>query len=134
MRAHGAQSEQEARAFLGGFGLVGPLALQLIGTLSGGQKARLAFATVMFASPHVLVLDEPTNHLDKDSLESLGAAIRAFKGAVVMVSHNQGFLASCATELWTVDKGTVKVDHLGEARPFDAAFADYKATLRKLKV
>jgi len=133
-KVHGASSEQEARQFLGGFGLVGALALQPIGTLSGGQKARLAFATVMFTAPHVLVLDEPTNHLDKDSLEALGAAIKAFKGAVVMVSHNATFLGSCANELWTVDKGMVKVEHLGEARSFDDAFAAYRATLRMFKV
>ena len=61
LQQHHAKNEQEARQFLGSFGLVGQLALQKIGTLSGGQKARLAFATVMFEEPHVLILDEPTN-------------------------------------------------------------------------
>jgi ATPase subunit of ABC transporter with duplicated ATPase domains len=133
MRRHSAKTEQEARQFLGGFGLVGSLALQLIGTLSGGQKARLVFATVMFTQPHVLVLDEPTNHLDKDSLESLSSAVRAFQGAVVMVSHNQEFMASCANEMWTVEGGKVKVQHVDECTPFDELFQRYRASLRKMK-
>ena len=61
LQQHHAKNEQEARQFLGSFGLVGQLALQKIGTLSGGQKARLAFATVMYELPHILILDEPTN-------------------------------------------------------------------------
>jgi ATP-binding cassette subfamily F protein 3 len=79
-------SETAARQALGGFGLVGNLALQRIGTLSGGQKARLTFATMLHDAPHLMILDEPTNHLDKDSLDSLSAAIKLFKGAVIMVS------------------------------------------------
>merc|ERR1712125_229299 len=106
---HKANSEQEVRNFLGGFGLVGPLALQLIGTLSGGQKARLAFATVMYNAPHVLILDEPTNHLDSDSLESLATAVNGFAGAVVIVSHNHQFMSQCAKEMWTVANGRVQV-------------------------
>jgi ATP-binding cassette subfamily F protein 3 len=133
LKEHGAKSEEEARQFLGGFGLKGQLAVQQIGTLSGGQKARLVFATVMFTVPHVLVLDEPTNHLDADSLASLGAAIQQFKGAVVMVSHNQDFMASCATEMWTVHKGRVGVAHVDENQSFDDIFARYRKTLRKFK-
>merc|ERR1712078_771264 len=106
----GAKDDQEVRQFLGRFGLVGSLALQRIGTLSGGQKARLAFATVMYNAPHVLVLDEPTNHLDTDSLESLANAVQQFEGAVVMVSHNQQFLSQCSKEMWTIANGRVKVD------------------------
>ena len=67
--------------FLGRFGLVGSLALQKTGTLCGGQKARLAFATVMSAEPFVLILDEPSNHLDSYSQESLAAAMENFQGA-----------------------------------------------------
>jgi len=129
VRFHRAPSEQEARQFLGGFGLVGPLALQLIGTLSGGQKARLVFATAMYQAPHVLVLDEPTNHLDRDSLGSLAAAVKAFKGAVVVVSHNQEFMAQVATEMWAVEAGHVKVSHLDSKTTFDVAFSDFKAGL-----
>ena len=132
MQQHHAKSEQEARQFLGGFGLVGPLALQLIGTLSGGQKARLAFATVMYTQPHVLILDEPTNHLDTDSLESLAVAVENFEGAVVTVSHNQDFMSRCAKEMWTVANGRVKVEVPdGEITTFDDLFEKYKDGLRK---
>lgn len=134
MLRHGAKSEHEARQFLGGFGMVGPLALQLIGTLSGGQKARLAFATVMYNAPHVLILDEPTNHLDADSLESLASAIDKFEGAVVMVSHNQQFMSQCAKEMWTVANGRVKAEAVDGNEPgssFDDMYGKYKESLRK---
>lgn len=132
MQQQKAKDEQEARHFLGGFGLVGPLALQQIGTLSGGQKARLAFATVLSEEPHVLILDEPTNHLDKDSLESLAAAVEKFQGAVVVVSHNQDFMSRCANEMWTVANGRVKVEVAdGELVTFDNLFEKYKEGLRK---
>jgi len=134
MLRHGSKSEHEARQFLGGFGLVGPLALQLIGTLSGGQKARLAFATVMYNAPHVLILDEPTNHLDTDSLESLASAVDKFEGAVVMVSHNQQFMSQCAKEMWTVANGRVKVEAVDNNEPgssFDDMYGKYKENLRK---
>jgi len=134
MRHHHVRSEQEARQFLGGFGLVGSLALQLIGTLSGGQKARLVFATVMFTTPHLLVLDEPTNHLDRDSLESLSPAIKSFKGAVVMVSHNQEFMSACATEMWMVNEGKVVVSHVEDgSNSFNANFKVYRSSLQKTK-
>ncbi|CAB9499678.1 [NU+] prion formation protein 1 [Seminavis robusta] len=132
LQQHHAKNEQEARQFLGGFGLVGPLALQRIGTLSGGQKARLAFATVMHNAPHVLVLDEPTNHLDRDSLESLAKAVEKFEGAVVIVSHNQDFMSRCANEMWTVANQTVKVEVAdGEVATFDDLYDQYKDGLRK---
>eukprot|EP00543_Licmophora_paradoxa_P006968 CAMPEP_0202451578 /NCGR_PEP_ID=MMETSP1360-20130828/9982_1 /ASSEMBLY_ACC=CAM_ASM_000848 /TAXON_ID=515479 /ORGANISM="Licmophora paradoxa, Strain CCMP2313" /LENGTH=852 /DNA_ID=CAMNT_0049070181 /DNA_START=94 /DNA_END=2652 /DNA_ORIENTATION=- len=132
MKQHHAKSEHEARQFLGGFGLMGPLALQLIGTLSGGQKARLTFATIMFTKPHLLILDEPTNHLDGDSLESLAAAVEKFQGAVVIVSHNQDFLARCSKVMWTVANGRVKVEIPdGDVTTFDDLFENYKEGLRK---
>lgn len=106
-------------------------ALQKIGTLSGGQKARLAFATVMSTEPHVLILDEPSNHLDSDSLESLAAAVQKFQGAVVMVSHNQDFMSRCANEMWTVANGRVEVEVAdGEFTTFDDVFESYKDSLR----
>mmetsp|Transcript_5357 Transcript_5357/g.12136 ORF Transcript_5357/g.12136 Transcript_5357/m.12136 type:complete len:848 (+) Transcript_5357:876-3419(+) len=128
---HGAKDEQEVRQFLGGFGLVGSLALQRIGTLSGGQKARLAFATVMYSAPHVLVLDEPSNHLDADSLTHLIEAVKSFHGAVLIVSHHQDFMAQCANEMWTVANGHVKVEIADELRNFDDLFESYKSNLRK---
>lgn len=135
-----AKNEHEARQFLGGFGLVGPLALRPIGTLSGGQKARLAFATAMCAAPHVLVLDEPTNHLDGDSLASLERAIERFEGAVVAVSHNQDFLSRISKEVWTISGGRVSVEAVdspgadeagASATSFDHVYARYKEGLRR---
>mmetsp|Transcript_24300 Transcript_24300/g.43804 ORF Transcript_24300/g.43804 Transcript_24300/m.43804 type:complete len:181 (+) Transcript_24300:1873-2415(+) len=132
MQQHRAKNEQEARQFLGGFGLIGPLALQKNGTLSGGQKVRLAFATVMCAEPHAIIFDEPTNHLDRDFLESLAVAIEKFQGAVVVVSHNQEFMARCADEMWTVVNGRVKVEVAdGELATFNDLFENHKEGLRK---
>lgn len=132
LQQHQAKNKEEARQFLGGFGLVGPLALQGIGTLSGGQKARLAFATVLYAEPHVLILDEPTNHLDRDSLDSLAKAVEKFQGAVVIVSHNQDFMSRCATEMWTVADTSVKVEVAdGEVDTFNDVFERYKEGLKQ---
>ena len=127
----GVKDDQEVRQFLGRFGLVGSLALQPIGTLSGGQKARLAFATVMYNALHVLVLDEPTNHLDADSLTQLIEAVKSFRGAVLIVSHHQDFMARCANEMWTVANGHVKVEIADELRNFNDLFESYKSNLRK---
>mmetsp|Transcript_8446 Transcript_8446/g.21071 ORF Transcript_8446/g.21071 Transcript_8446/m.21071 type:complete len:1014 (+) Transcript_8446:203-3244(+) len=132
MEQHKAKDEQEARQFLGGFGIVGPLALQMIGTLSGGQKARLAFATVMCDAPHLLILDEPTNHLDSDSLQKLASAVQNFEGAVIIVSHNQEFLSQCVNEMWTISNRHVKVQVMDDEREtFDEAFTTYREELRK---
>merc|ERR1739845_60734 len=117
---------------------------QLIGSLSGGQKARLAFATVLYHPPHVLVLDEPTNHLDADSLESLSRAVANFQGAVVTISHHREFLAQTCQELWTIgNDGRVatqaieKESETGGASSgeggilFAVLYEKYKAGLRK---
>ena len=121
-----------ARTILGGFGLGGSHALQPIGSLSGGQKARLVMAAAMSSPdrpPHLLVLDEPTNHLDSDSLASLAGAVRAFTGAVAIVSHNQAFLAACCRELWVVRGGAVTVSHATEERSLADLFGEYRQSL-----
>ena len=138
--------DREIRRFLGRFGLVGSLALRPIGSLSGGQKARLAFAAAMRQPPHVLVLDEPTNHLDRDSLESLSGAVAGFGGAVVVVSHHRAFLSRTCREVWTIgENGRVATeavetdrDHraggrsgVGGGTPFDVVYESYKKSLRK---
>jgi ATP-binding cassette subfamily F protein 3 len=84
-------SEKEARAFLGSFG-IGNIATNPTGTLSGGQKVRLGFALECWEAPQLLVLDEPTNHLDVESIEALTDALVLFEGAVVVVSHDRGFV------------------------------------------
>ena len=90
--------EVDARSHLGLFGLAGELALQPVGKLSGGQKARLALAIVMWEKPHVLILDEPTNHLDIDSIEILEHALAGFKGGILAVSHDDRFLKAIGCE------------------------------------
>ena len=95
-----AKGEEECRRLLGSFGISGPLALQPISTLSGGQKSRLVFAALAATTPHLLILDEPTNHLDMDSIDALIDALRAFNGAVIAVSHDKRFIEEVAKEIW----------------------------------
>merc|ERR1712048_500505 len=111
--------------YLANFGL-GGIAKQKLGTLSGGQKARLAFAGQVWHRPHLLLLDEPTNHLDIETLDSLAEALRVYQGAVVIVSHNQSFLSDVCNELWTVDDGKVKCSRR------DAFASEFAAFRRKV--
>lgn len=145
----GISTDHQIRQFLGGFGLVGSLALQPIGSLSGGQKARLAFATVLYQPPHVLILDEPTNHLDAESLQSLAGAVSGFDGAVVIVSHHRTFLSQTCKEIWTIredgrivasaveseaknsDHGSEPSTGNGGGIPFDELYDNYRKNLRK---
>lgn len=83
---------QEARDYLGSFGICGDLALQRLGVLSGGQKVRFVFAMLLFEHPHLLLLDEPTSHLDMEMTESLLNALNRFKGAIILISHHVFFL------------------------------------------
>ncbi|KAK8216103.1 elongation factor 3 [Phyllosticta capitalensis] len=78
-----------------------------IGGLSGGQKVKVVIAGAMWNNPHILVLDEPTNFLDRDSMGGLAAAIRDFKGGVVMISHNEEFVGALCPEQWHVADGRV---------------------------
>lgn len=104
--------DQDVRNHLGGLGCKGDLALQKIGTLSGGQKSRVAFSILTYQQPHLLILDEPTNHLDIDSIEALIVAIKAFQGGVLCISHDQYFLNNIINEYWAVnDQGGVKDFH-----------------------
>lgn len=116
------------RASLGKFGITGDLALQSIETLSGGQKSRLAFASMIMSNPHMLVLDEPTNHLDVESIEALADALIKFQGAVVLVSHDEQFIKSVCKELWHVEDG--KVTCLKDG--FEQYVALVKAALEKM--
>lgn len=116
------------RASLGKFGISGDLALQSIETLSGGQKSRVAFASMIMTNPHMLVLDEPTNHLDVESIEALADALNKFQGAVVLVSHDEQFIKSVCSELWFVENGQVTCLKEG----FDEYVALVKAALEKM--
>ncbi|TID23846.1 hypothetical protein CANINC_003138 [Pichia inconspicua] len=77
----------------------------MLGSLSGGQLVKVVIAGAMWNNPHVLVLDEPTNYLDRDSLGALAMAIREWKGAVVMISHNNEFVGALCPEQWIVENG-----------------------------
>ena len=97
-RAAPASSEGALRAILGHFGLVGDMAGQQAGTLSGGEKTKLALARLMVAGANLLLLDEPTNNLDPQSVEALLAALQHYEGTVILVSHDADFVAQLAPE------------------------------------
>ncbi|CAF4775372.1 ATP-binding cassette sub-family F member 3 [Pieris napi] len=99
---------EEYRRQLGSFGVSGELALQTIGSLSGGQKSRVAFANLCLGSPNFLVLDEPTNHLDIETIEALGKAINKYSGGVILVSHDERLIRMVCRELWVCGGGSVQ--------------------------
>ncbi|MGV3770009.1 MAG: ABC-F family ATP-binding cassette domain-containing protein [Sphingobium phenoxybenzoativorans] len=94
------------RAQLGRFGFSGDRAIQKVGSLSGGERARLALALITRDAPNMLILDEPTNHLDVDSREALVQALNDYDGAVVVVSHDRHMIELVADRLVLVDGGT----------------------------
>ncbi|KIK50531.1 hypothetical protein GYMLUDRAFT_182621 [Collybiopsis luxurians FD-317 M1] len=101
------KTEQEYRQHLGNFQISGMTGLQLIGTLSGGQKSRVAFSALSLQRPHVLLLDEPTNHLDIEGLDALMEALNTWNGGVIIISHDERFITKVANELWVCASGTV---------------------------
>lgn len=113
--------ESRVRAHLGRFGFGVEHATTRVGELSGGEKARLLIALMCHTQPHLMVLDEPTNHLDIDTREALVAALNAYDGAVVVISHDPHLVEATADRLWLVAEGTV--------RPFDSDMADYRRWL-----
>ena len=112
-------SPAAVRAQLGRFGFSGDRATARVGTMSGGERARLALALVTRDAPHLLILDEPTNHLDVDAREALVRALAGFSGAVVIVSHDRHMIEASADRLVLVDKG--------RATDFDGTLDDYVA-------
>ncbi|MDA0262174.1 MAG: ABC-F family ATP-binding cassette domain-containing protein [Proteobacteria bacterium] len=111
------------RTYLGRFGFSDELALGRIGSLSGGERARLVFAQIAATKPHVLLLDEPTNHLDMISRDALVQAINEFAGAVVIVSHDPHLIELTVDRFWLVSGGRVL--------PFEGDMADYRALTLK---
>ncbi|KAF7367411.1 Protein gcn20 [Mycena sanguinolenta] len=101
------KSEQEYRQHLGNFQISGMTGLQTIGTLSGGQKSRVAFAVLSLQQPHILLLDEPTNHLDIEGLDALMLALEKWNGGVIIISHDERFITNVAKELWVCGDRTV---------------------------
>lgn len=96
---------QDLRNFVGGFGFHGDQALTAITKFSGGEKARLALAIIVYQKPNLLLLDEPTNHLDLEMREALAVALQEYEGGLLMVSHDASLLESCCDEfLWVHNK------------------------------
>ncbi|KAG7876980.1 hypothetical protein KL937_005099 [Ogataea polymorpha] len=102
------KTDEEYRRHLGSFGITGSLSLQKLESLSGGQKSRVAFASLCLNTPHILILDEPSNHLDTSGLDALSDALKNFKGGVLMVSHDVAMINSVCDEIWVSEDGTVK--------------------------
>ena len=100
--------EQEILNFLGGFNFRGDAATSVIAPFSGGEKARLALAMVVWQRPNLLVLDEPTNHLDLDMRHALEVALQAYEGALILVSHDRHLLRNTVDELLLVHDGRVE--------------------------
>ncbi|MGK0673268.1 MAG: ATP-binding cassette domain-containing protein [Halothiobacillaceae bacterium] len=100
--------EQDLRDYLGGFGFVGDVALSPVAPFSGGEKARLVLALLVYRRPNLLLLDEPTNHLDLEMRHALSLALQDFDGAMVIVSHDRHMLRTCADRLWLVHGGRVE--------------------------
>lgn len=118
--------EATLRAFLGSFGFSGERMDTPCGGFSGGERARLALALIVWQKPNVLILDEPTNHLDLDMRHALTMALQDFEGAVVLVSHERQLIASVCDELMIV--------HDGSCEPFDGDLTDYAAWLRQARI
>jgi ATP-binding cassette subfamily F protein 3 len=116
-----AAREQELRNFLGQFRFKDDMVHQPVGTLSGGEKARLVLAMLVWERPNLLLLDEPTNHLDLDTREALSMALNEFEGTVMLVSHDRALLREVCDEFWLVSAGGV--------RPFDGDLDDYQRWL-----
>ncbi|MBI3743316.1 MAG: ABC-F family ATP-binding cassette domain-containing protein, partial [Chloroflexi bacterium] len=101
-------SAAEGRAYLARFLFRGDDAFQRVGTLSGGQRSRLALARLMITQPNVLVLDEPTNHLDIPSREALEEVLVGYNGTLIFISHDRQLITLLAKDLWIVDAGTME--------------------------
>ena len=99
--------EQTIFDFLGGFNFKGERAKEIIRPFSGGEKARLALAMVVWQDPNVLILDEPTNHLDLEMRHALAMALQGYTGAIVLVSHDRHLLRHVVESLWLVEGGVV---------------------------
>ncbi|CAH7035280.1 ABC transporter ATP-binding protein [Vibrio chagasii] len=110
-------TEQQLRDYLGSFGFQGEKALDKVAPFSGGEKARLVLALLVWQKPNLLLLDEPTNHLDLDMRQALTFALQTFEGAMVIVSHDRYLLRATTDDLYLV--------HDRQVAPFDGDLNDY---------
>ncbi len=124
-REHGtgreATGEQALRAYLGSFNFGADMIRQPVGTMSGGEKARLVLSMMVWQRPNLLLLDEPTNHLDLVTREALAMALNQFEGTVMLVSHDRALLRSVCDEFWLIGRG--------DLAPFTGDLDDYQRYL-----
>jgi len=113
--------EQDLRGFLGMFNFSGDMIFQKVGSMSGGEKARLVLCMIVWQKPNLLLLDEPTNHLDLATREALSMALNEFEGTVMLVSHDRALLRAVCDEFWMVSRGKMY--------PFDGDLDDYQQFL-----
>ena len=125
VRARPETTELQARSFLGSFGFTGDQALSPVGTMSGGEKARLVLALIVNEKPQLLLLDEPTNHLDLEMRQALVFALQDFEGAIILIAHDRFLLESCVDEFFLVANG-----HVSE---FSGDIDDYQQWLNEDK-
>ncbi len=110
--------EQELRNYLGGFGFSGDFVTSPVRPMSGGEKARLALALIVWKKPNLLLLDEPSNHLDVETREALTEALTEFEGTMLLVSHDRHLLRTTVDSFWIVADGGVQA--------FDGDLEDYR--------
>ncbi|MFN6100459.1 MAG: ABC-F family ATP-binding cassette domain-containing protein, partial [Burkholderiales bacterium] len=124
-----ATREQDLRSFLGQFNFSGDMVKQTVGSMSGGEKARLVLCMLVWQRPNLLLLDEPPTHLDLATREALSVALNEFEGTVMLVSHDRALLRAVCDEFWMVSRGGIS--------PFDGDLDDYQRFLldeaRRLK-
>jgi len=118
-------TEKDLRNFLGGFDFQGDKVLDVVRPFSGGEKARLVLALLVYQNPNLLLLDEPTNHLDLEMRHALSVALQDYQGAIVVVSHDRHLLRSVTDQLLLVAGGKVQ--------PFDGDLDDYRLWLTEQK-
>ena len=116
-----ATREQDLRSFLGQFNFSGDMVKQSVGSMSGGEKARLVLCMLVWQRPNLLLLDEPTNHLDLATREALSVALNEFEGTVMLVSHDRALLRAVCDEFWLVTRGGIE--------PFEGDLDDYQKFL-----
>jgi len=115
-------TERGLRNFLGGFGFHGDKTIEAVAPFSGGEKARLVLALLVYQKPNLLLLDEPTNHLDIEMRHALSSALQDFSGAMIIVSHDRHLLRTITDQFLLVADGKVT--------PFDGDLEDYSAWVK----
>jgi ATP-binding cassette, subfamily F, member 3 len=124
IRQVSALSEEGARSFLGRFLFSGDDVFKQIGTLSGGERSRVALAKLTLQGPNLMVLDEPTNHLDLQSRQFLEEVLGEYEGTLLFVSHDRYFIDSLATKVWAIEDQTL--------RPFMGNYTEYRTRRQQI--